>query len=304
MRFVDMHQDLAFSSMKANVVSGPGQSSISALREYESCIIFGSIFPHIPDITDKVGIYGLSTKPSRDLLISQMIFYGNLCRKESLGHVRRASDLDSQGVNLLMALEGTDSLISLDDIDLLYSMGVRSLGLTWNYDTKFAASCHSSKDYGLTGSGGNMVDECNRRGMVVDLAHSSRNTILDTCSITSRPVVFSHGNVSSVDTNIRNIDDDCIDAVVSTGGIIGITAIPQTLGKEPSIDRMIKHASYVGENYGWDHVALGTDFLGIENTPSGFEDVSRIPHLRDMLGKHAEAVMWENGIRVLRQILA
>ena len=175
--------------------------------------------------------------------------------------------------------------------------------LTWNYDTKFASSCHSKKDYGLTGSGEKLVDDCNRLGIAVDLAHSSKKTILDTCSISSRPVLFSHGNVSSLDAHVRNIDDQSIDAICSTGGLIGITAIPQTLGREPSIERMVKHATYVGENFGWEHVAIGSDFLGIESTPKGFENVGKLSQLREMLGPHAEAVLYENALRALRQIL-
>ncbi len=303
MRLVDMHQDLAFSSMRMDVFQKAEQSNISMLRDLESCVIFGSIFPHIPLVTGQQGDASMVTTPSRDMLLNQILFYRKMCRDESLGHVTFRANLENPGINILFALEGTDSLIANSDIDMLHTLGVRSCGLTWNYDTKFASSCHSKKDYGLTGSGEKLVDDCNRLGIAVDLAHSSKKTILDTCSISSRPVLFSHGNVSSLDAHVRNIDDQSIDAICSTGGLIGITAIPQTLGREPSIERMVKHATYVGENFGWEHVAIGSDFLGIESTPKGFENVGKLSQLREMLGPHAEAVLYENALRALRQIL-
>lgn len=303
MRLVDMHQDLAFSSMRMDVFRKAEQSNITMLRDLESCVIFGSIFPHIPLVTDQPRDASMVTTPSRDMLLNQILFYRKMCRDESLGHVVSKGNLENPGVNILFALEGTDTLITNSDIEMLHTMGVRSIGLTWNYDTKFAASCHSRKDYGLTGSGERLVDDCNRLGIAVDMAHSSRKTMLDTCSISSRPVIFSHGNVSSVDSHIRNIDDQCIDAICSTGGLIGITAIPQTLGSEPSIERMVQHAEYVGENFGWEHVAIGTDFLGIDSTPKGFENVGNMSRLREMLGSHAESVLYHNAVRVLRQIL-
>lgn len=40
---------------------------------------------------------------------------------------------------------------------------------------------------------------------------------------------------------------------------------------------------YVGNRIGYDHVGLGTDFDGIENTPRGMEDVSKFPNLMEML---------------------
>lgn len=303
MRLVDMHQDLAFSSMRMDVFRKAEQSNITMLRDLESCVIFGSIFPHIPLVTDQLRDASMVTTPSRDMLLNQILFYRKMCRDESLGHVVSKGNLENPGVNILFALEGTDTLITNSDVEMLHTMGVRSIGLTWNYDTKFAASCHSRKDYGLTGSGERLVDDCNRLGIAVDMAHSSRKTMLDTCSISSRPVIFSHGNVSSVDSHIRNIDDQCIDAICSTGGLIGITAIPQTLGSEPSIERMVQHAEYVGENFGWEHVAIGTDFLGIDSTPKCFENVGNMSRLREMLGSHAESVLYHNAVRVLRQIL-
>ena len=310
MKLIDLHQDLAFSSMRSDVINGPGQSSVNELKKFDSSTVFSVVFPHIntwnefaKTLSEKYRILSQATSPLMQVLIEQVKFYYYVSRSENVPFVSRGSDLSLKGLKMLMALEGTDVLTDPFDIFLLKSLGFRSIGLTWNYDTKFAASCMSENDYGLTGAGKELVKICNSNGMVVDLGHSSRNTILDTCEISVSPVVFSHGNVKGVYDHIRNIDDRCIEAVTGTGGIIGVTAIPPTLGTEPCLEDMVKHMEYVGDRFGWDHVALGTDFLGISTTPRGFGSVDRIGDLSDLLGKHSDQVLWKNAQRVLERIL-
>ena len=77
-------------------------------------------------------------------------------------------------------------------------MGLRSLGLTWNFDTKYSATCMSKKDYGLTGEGGDLIERCNELGIVVDLAHASRLTHLEVCATSRLPVINSHSNSRSL----------------------------------------------------------------------------------------------------------
>ena len=54
-------------------------------------------------------------------------------------------------------------------------LGLRAVGLTCNFDMRYASSCMSKKDDGLTGKGEQLVEEANQRhGVIVDLAQSIR----------------------------------------------------------------------------------------------------------------------------------
>ncbi len=307
---IDLHQDLAFSSMKSDVINGDGQSSIKELKKFDSCTVFSVVFPHINTwneyaqvLTEKYRTSSQSTSPLMQILLEQVKFYYYISRSEKVPIVEKGSDLSKKGLKMIIALEGTDAITDPFDVYLLRNLGFRSIGLTWNYDTKFAASCMSEKDYGLTGAGRELVKLCNSNRMVVDLGHSSRNTILETCEISDYPVVFSHGNAKGVWDHIRNIDDRCIEAVIDTGGVVGITAITPTLSADPKIEDLVSHMEYVGDRFGWDHVALGSDFLGISTTPRGFESVEKIPELSNMLGIHSDQVLWKNAENVLKHIL-
>lgn len=138
----------------------------------------------------------------------------------------------------------------------------------------------SRKDYGLTGSGEELIEICNEIGLIVDVAHSSKNTIIETCKISGKPVICSHGNSKNVMKHVRNLDDISIEAISGTGGIIG-------------------------RNFGWDHVAIGTDFLGLvdEKTPMGFENIDKIRDLAQLLESHEYDVLWQNSLRVLKSVI-
>ena len=301
---------MAITSQRADVISSTEQSNIEALREFENVLVFGVSFPHISVINDRgeeltkqYRTQSRATVAIWEDLMEQLKFYKYVERKKLASIVLSNKDLEIRGTKILLSLEGTDCLRDPYDLFLLKDMGLRSIGLTWNYDTKFASAAMSRKDYGLTGSGEELVKFSNEQNVIVDLAHASRNTILDTCALTTKPVISSHGNTKTVHDHVRNLDDDCLEAISKTGGVVGITAIRTTLSNDPSINDIVRHMEYVGDNFGWEHVALGTDFLGIEDTPRGFENVSKVTALSNLLGSHSKQVLWDNPLRVINKVL-
>lgn len=280
------------------------QSSIKMLRNFDS-LIFGSIFPHIDTLNDKShklsNLYGRPTRGtsfSFSLFLDQVKFYYYLDRRGYITLVRRKEDLEKPGIKVLLSLEGADVLRDYEDIYLLKELHVYNLGLTWNYDNKFASSCMSNKDYGLTDEGEELVKTANSLGIIIDLAHAGKRTLLDVASISKRPIIVSHGNARKLKDHRRNLDDEEIEAIVKTNGVIGVTAIVETL-REPTINGLVENIKYIGESFGWEYVAIGTDFLGIQKVPEGFENVMKLRELSDMLDGHSEEVLWKNAMRVI-----
>ncbi|AHC51890.1 peptidase [Sulfolobus acidocaldarius SUSAZ] len=306
MKIVDLHQDLAYSNQMGRDVieEEQKQSSIKMLRNFDS-LIFGSIFPHIDTLNDKSyklsNLYGRPTRGtsfSFSLFLDQVKFYYYLDRRGYITLVRRKEDLEKPGIKVLLSLEGADVLRDYEDIYLLKEMHVYNLGLTWNYDNKFASACMSNKDYGLTDEGEELVKIANSLGIIIDLAHAGKRTLLDVASISKRPIIVSHGNARKLKEHKRNLDDEEIEAIVKTNGVIGVTAIVETL-KEPTISGLVENIRYIGESFGWEYVAIGTDFLGIQKVPEGFENVLKLKELSEMLDGHSEEVLWKNAMRVI-----
>ncbi len=295
MKFIDLHEDIAYSSMYRDVIHGNEQSGIDMLKAFPGSIIFSVVFPHVN--MQYGNVYGTSI-PNITLAYQQFSYYRELSEKYGINILRDREGID-KGINFLISMEGTDIVNRPEDIGLFYSMGLRNLGLTWNYDTKFASSCYSKKDYGLTGYGEDLIKLCNSHGIIIDLAHAGKKTILEACEISSRPVLDSHTNFKALKNHQRNIDEESIKAIVETDGVMGITGIRDSL-ITPDIDGMIASITYLGDNFGWRHVSLGTDFLGIPKTPEGFADVNAIEKLKDMIGSHSEDVLFNNALRVIR----
>jgi len=314
MRFVDLHEDIGITSQKTDIIHNSEQSNLDMLRQFDDVLVFGVVFPHISTMNEhnvklkgnkeKSSPVSRSTIASWEDLMEQIKVFKYLERTGEISIVRKKSDLRHKGVKILLSLEGTDSLKDPYDVHILGDLGLKNIGLTWNYDTKFASSAMSRKDYGLTGFGEELIGIANEKKIIVDLAHASKRTILDTCNLTKMPVIDSHTNLKSVHDHVRNIDDEAVEAIVKTDGLIGITAIKSTLGEEASINDMVTNMEYVGDNFGWRHVALGTDFLGITETPRGFENVSKINDLARMLGNHANQVLWDNPMRIVEKALS
>ncbi|WP_291767254.1 dipeptidase [Caldivirga sp. UBA161] len=311
MRIADLHEDISWGTSQYfnDTINGPAQSSIAQLAKFDQALVFAAIYPHVRtwnEDADKIkALYGRATNPTHfsfDLILDHLKFYYYLERRGLIKIIKSPNDTLSK-VNFVISLEGTDALRDIYDLYVLKNLGVRVIQLTWNYDTKFAASCNSRKDYGLTGEGEELVKLANDLGLLIDLAHASKQTVLDVASISRKPIIVSHANARKLKDSRRNLDDEMIEAIIKAGGIIGVAAIPSLL-PNPSIEGILDNIKYIGENYGWDYVAIGTDFLGMypDEVISGLESIEKLSMLSDMLGDEAEKVLWGNAYRMLKYI--
>ncbi|MFP3227946.1 MAG: membrane dipeptidase [Caldisphaera sp.] len=296
MRLIDMHEDFGYStSMGKDLINGNYQSDLSQLKSIGDVTIFSVVFPAEENLSGYSNMYFQS-------LINQVKIYHILDNKKMVNLVRKKEDLDKQGIKFLISLEGTDVLTDPSDIYLLKELNFKAIGLTWNYDTKFASSCMSKKDYGLTGEGEELVRLANELGIIIDLAHASKQTVLDVSQISKKPIIISHTSYKKLKDHPRNVDDEEIEAVIKNKGVIGIMAWHKVL-PEPTIDGYLKVINELGDSYGWDYIGIGTDFLGMEETIKGFGKISEINKIKEALGDNAERVLWKNAYRVIRENL-
>lgn len=180
----------------------------------------------------------------------------------------------------LLAIEGAHALDrNLDNLDRLYDAGYRMISPAHFFDNFIGGSSAGENKTGLTDTGREWVRRMEAKHMIVDLAHSSSQTIDDVLAVSTRPVVVSHGGVKGTCNNTRNLSDEQVKAIAARGGIIGIgfwdTA---TCGHDArAIARSIH---YVANLVGVEHVGLGSDFDGAVGTPF---DASGIAQLTDAL---------------------
>jgi microsomal dipeptidase-like Zn-dependent dipeptidase len=134
---------------------------------------------------------------------------------------RRAGD--PAQVSALLAIEGLHALDGkLESVDTLYAAGFRMMGLTHFFDNEVAASAHGVTHAGLTPLGRQVVARMEALGIIVDLAHSSAQTVQEVLAMATRPVVVSHTGVAATCPGPRNLTDDQLRAIAATGGLVGI----------------------------------------------------------------------------------
>jgi microsomal dipeptidase-like Zn-dependent dipeptidase len=216
----------------------------------------------------------------------------------------RRSD-DPRWTGAVLGIEGAHALDRPSALDEGFAAGVRLIGLAHFFDNDFAGSAHGIEKAGLTTRGRDLVTEMERRGMVVDLAHSSEATIRDVLSMARRPPIVSHTGVKATCDNERNLSDGQLRAVAAAGGVIGIGYWPTAVcGDTPAaIARAIRHAVDV---VGDDHVALGSDFDGAVPVPF---DTSRLEALTQAMldvglsEGTAQRILGANALRILREVL-
>ena len=170
-------------------------------------------------------------------------------------------------IALLITMEGVEPLGS--DLDLLrvfHELGLRSLSLTHVRqntagDGALFAASGSPRD-GLTPFGRDLVRECERLGVIIDLAHINTAGFAEIFEITTRPLIVSHTNARRYFDIERNVSDQQIKTVGERGGVIGINAVLVSPTKEEAtIDRYIDHIEHVRDLIGIEGVAIGFDFF-------------------------------------------
>ena len=163
-----------------------------------------------------------------------------------------ALSFDIEGMN---ALNGDINMVSV-----YHALGVRQMLFAYNLNNAAAGGCHDD-DSGLTDFGRQVVHEMNRVGMIVDCSHAGHRTTLDIMHESSKPVVFSHSNPSTLWQHQRNISDEQIRACATTGGVIGLNGMGIFLGdNDIGIDTMLRHLRYVRDLVGSEHIGIGFDY--------------------------------------------
>jgi membrane dipeptidase len=207
----------------------------------------------------------------------------------------------------LIGMEGGHSIDnSLAALRMFHAAGARYLTLTHSTNIDWADSgTDKPRAGGLTRFGEEVVREMNRLGMLVDLSHTSPETMTDAIRVSAAPVIFSHSGVRALNDHGRNVPDAVLKLLPQNGGVVMVTFVPNFLRKDgkATLDDVANHIEHVRTVAGPDHVGIGGDFDGIPRVPAGLEDVSKYPALTAELlrrGWPDEDVRKLLGLNILR----
>ena len=153
----------------------------------------------------------------------------------------------------------------VDRIDILYGLGVRSMGLNYSESNMLGTGLKELRDGGLTDFGYDAVVRMNKVGMLIDVSHLSDQTALDTIESSKTPIIISHCGSRTLMPTTRMFPDDIIQAMAEKDGVIGIEAAPGTTATknhpDHTLDTFMEHVEYCIELVGIDYVGCGPDSI-------------------------------------------
>lgn len=179
--------------------------------------------------------------------------------------------LSQNKIAFVHAVEGGHVLEGrLENLDILYHWGVRSLTLTHFVSNDIAASAFDPRRKlagrgGLTPLGREVVSRMNDLGMVIDLAHSSEQAFWQVMELTEQPILISHTGVRHFVPREICLSDEQIRAIAQNGGLVGIILSSLWLKRfqlVADIGDLVDNILYVCNLVGVDHVGIGSDFNG------------------------------------------
>ena len=255
-----------------------------------------------------------------------------------------AAIIGVEGGNMI---EGSiENLQKLYDRGVRYLTLTWNYNLPWATAAAIEVKTKGDKGKGLSEKGKEIIRKMNELGMMIDLSHSGEKTFYDVLAISKKPVLVSHSNSYRLMPHYRNLKDEQLEALKENGGVVGVNfysgfldpgfvervrktyrnhfgdkgnyklssssqydKLPVKMKRQVDapLSILLDHIDYLVGKVGIDHVAVGSDFDGIESSPQGLEDVSKFPVLTAALLERGYTkgdvtkIMGQNFLRILAE---
>ncbi len=294
-----------------------GHTDLSRLRDGMVGAQFWSVYVPMDAVEE-----GAARVQLEQIAIARQIFARYPDQLEQAYSVSDVERIFASGkIASVIGMEGGHAIEnSLGALRAFFDLGARYMTLTHSGNNDWADSGTDEPAHGgLTAFGREVIGEMNRLGMLVDLSHTSPETMNDVLDIAEAPVIFSHSSARALTDHRRNVPDDVLRRLPDNGGVVMVTFVPSFVseanrtyqgdGDPPraTLSDVADHIEHVRGVAGVDHVGLGSDFDGITSTPIGLEDVSTFPALIAELSRRGwnedelSKVAGENVLRVWRE---
>ena len=241
--------------------------------------------------------------------------------KEKVKIVRNFKELRDNCENGLFSIvlhfEGGEAIDKdLENLKYFYNKGLRVLAPVWSRKNKFGTgvpfSFGVSSDIGpgLTKKGKELITECEKMGITVDLSHMNEKSFWDTIENAKKPLVATHSNVYSLSKSTRNLTDEQINAIGNCHGVVGVNFSAGFIrsdglpNRDTPIEVLIKHIDYIVNLIGIDGVAIGSDYDGamIINDLKNVEHLPRL--LQALKSRYSKSeiakICYRNWFRILK----
>jgi membrane dipeptidase len=212
--------------------------------------VWSSLFPHGPGST----------------LVGQLAAHDELLGSHSsfLRLVTTVADLEAEDhrTGVLPHSEGFHlPSTGPDSLHVLWSEhSLRSLSLTWNYETDYGFSCYGDGSAPLKPAGRKLLRELERSPLFLDLAHLNDAGFYEALDYYAPPVLVTHSSCRAIVDHPRCLADAQLRALGDHGGLVGLAFDPDFIGRRGSIDDALRHIDRIASLAGENAVSIGSDW--------------------------------------------
>lgn len=167
---------------------------------------------------------------------------------------------------------------NIDNVDLFHRLGVRYITLCHNGDNDLCDSARGSNTHGgLSAFGRKVIKRMNLLGMMVDVSHAADSTIRQVIELSAKPVIATHTSSFALCPHLRNMTDETVEKLASSGGRIHVCLYRHFLRQDgnASIVDICNHIDHLVKLVGPGSVGIGSDFDGGGGVP-GCDDESQL----------------------------
>lgn len=176
-------------------------------------------------------------------------------------------------IGAMLTLEGVEPIGNdIKKLHLFYQLGVRSVGLTWNYANLAADGADETRNGGLSLFGREIVEFHNQHKILTDVSHLCEGSFWDVIELAKYPIA-SHSNARALCDHRRNLRDEQAKALFAKGGNLHVVYCTMFINEQGkvAISDLIKHIDHFCALGGVRNIGLGSDFDGIEEKVVGLE---------------------------------
>lgn len=228
---------------------------------------------------------------------------------------------DKKAIGYILSLEGADSIVSIEYLQLAYEKGLRAVGPAHYGPGRYANGTDATG--GLNEQGKTLIKEIERLNIILDATHLCDDAFWDVMELYNGNVWASHNNCRALVNHNRQFSDEMIKVLLEKDAVIGMPLdawmmVPEWVRGEStpkqmdcSLQIMVDHLDHICQLAGNAlHVGMGTDLdgaFGTEQSPYDLDtiaDLQKVPALLTLKGysiNDIENIMHGNWLRFLRK---
>lgn len=193
-------------------------------------------------------------------------------------------------LGVILAAEGSHAVDSIERLDAFWERGLRMLTIAHFVDSPWAGAAAvrywpfsncvpggkvnaARNPLGLTALGASLADRAVEKGLILDLTHSSDQTVRDLAARhPGLPLIFSHQAARELTPCERALSSELAREVRRSRGLVGLTFAASYLGDD--LASLLRHAELIAREAGPEAIALGSDYNGFIPRIEGAADSS------------------------------